>query len=58
MKVIKKHIKKGYPNIFRQMVRDKTKELEKANFEHFKVKHKYNFVDPDTSTHIQIVGRI
>ena len=29
----------------------KTKELEKADFEHFKVNHKYNFVDPDTGIH-------
>ena len=25
----------------------KTKELEKAGFQHFKVNHKYNFVDPE-----------
>ena len=36
----------------------KTQELEEAGFEHFKVNHRYNFVDPDTGVHTQTVERM
>ena len=55
---IKKHIKKGttiYSDSWRAY---KTKELEKAGFEHFKVNHKYNFVNPDSGVHTQTVERL
>jgi transposase-like protein len=58
MKEIKKHIKKGttiYSDSWRAY---KTAELEKAGFEHFKVNHKYNFVDPETGAHTQTVERM
>lgn len=36
-----------------------TEELEEAGFEHFKVNHKYNFVNPDDpSVHTQTVERM
>ena len=48
MKKIKNHIKND-PTIYSDSWRAyKTKELEKAGFESFKVNHKYNFVDPNT----------
>ena len=58
MKEIKKHIKKGTTICSDGWRAYKTEELNKANFEHFKVNHKYNFVDPNAGTHIQIVERI
>lgn len=36
----------------------KTQELERAGFEHFKVNHRYNFVDPETGAHTQTVERM
>lgn len=53
-----REIKKGttiFPDSWRAY---KTAELEKVGFEHFKVNHKYNFVDPDTGTHTQTVERM
>ena len=35
-----------------------TKELKKANFDHFKVNHRYNFVDPETGVHTQTIERM
>ena len=36
----------------------KTDELELAGFEHFKVDHRFNFVDSQTGAHTQPVERI
>jgi len=36
----------------------KTEELENAGFQHFKVKHRYNFVYPGTIIHMQNIGRL
>lgn len=37
----------------------KTEELEEAGFEHFKVNHKYNFLNPDDpNIHTQTVERM
>jgi transposase-like protein len=36
----------------------KTNDIEEAGFEHFKVNHKYNFVDPTTGVHTQTVERM
>lgn len=36
----------------------KTDELLNAGFQHFKVNHKYNFIDPATSTHTQNIERL
>jgi transposase-like protein len=58
MHEIKKHIEKGttiYSDSWRAY---KTKELENAGFEHFKVNHKYNFVDPTTGAHTRAVERM
>lgn len=58
MAEIKKHIKKGstiYSDSWRGY---KTKELEKAGFDHFKVNHRYYFVDPNTGAHTQTVERM
>ena len=58
MTEIKKHIKDG-STIFSDSWRAyNTIELEKAGFKHFKVNHKYNFVDPETGTHTQNVERM
>ncbi|XP_035224743.1 uncharacterized protein LOC118197352 [Stegodyphus dumicola] len=35
-----------------------TEKLEEESFEHFKVNHKYNFVDPETGTHTQKIERL
>jgi transposase-like protein len=37
---------------------DTTEDLHNAGFEHFKVKHKYNFVNPDTGVHMQNTERM
>ena len=36
----------------------KTAKLEKSGFEHFKVNHRFNFVDPKTGAHTQNVERM
>ena len=36
----------------------KTEELINAGFEHFKVNHRYNFIDPQTSAHTQTIERL
>ena len=36
----------------------KTEDLEKAGFEHFRVNHTYNFVDPNDGTHTQHIERL
>lgn len=58
MAEIKKHIKKSstiYSDSWRAY---KTNELEQAGFEHFKVNHNYNFIDPETDAHTQNVERM
>ena len=49
MKEMKKHIRKVI--YFNGWGVYKIKELKEADFEHFKVNHKYKFVNPDTGTH-------
>ena len=36
----------------------KTNDLEDAAFTHYKVNHRYNFVDPETGVHTQTVERM
>ena len=36
----------------------KTEELEEAGFEHYKVNHKYHFVDSDTEANTQKIERL
>lgn len=58
MDAIREHIKPGtiiYSDSWRGY---KTKELENAGFNHFKVNYRYNFVDPETGTHTQTVERM
>ena len=55
---IMNHIKDGIIIYFDSWYAHKTNKLEKGGFKRFKVNHKYDFVDPDTSTHKQTVERI
>lgn len=36
----------------------KTEELEEAGFDHKKVNHHFNFVDPETGAHTQMIERM
>ena len=36
----------------------KTDEWLNAGFQHFKVNHRYNFIDPETSIHTQTIERL
>ena len=36
----------------------KTDELQEAGFEHYKVNHRFNFVDPETGVHTQNIERM
>ena len=36
----------------------KTDELLNAGFQHFKVNHRYNFIDSETSVHTQTIKRL
>uniref|UniRef100_A0A0K0ETC7 DDE_Tnp_IS1595 domain-containing protein n=1 Tax=Strongyloides stercoralis TaxID=6248 RepID=A0A0K0ETC7_STRER len=56
--VIKERIAEG-STIFSDSWRSyKTSELEAQGFQHFKVNHKYNFVDPESGAHTQTIGRM
>ena len=59
MKAIQENIEEG-SIIFSDCWKGyRTEELEEAGFEHFKVNHKYNFLDPDDpNVHTQTVERM
>jgi transposase len=55
---IKEHIEEGsviYSDCWRGYNSD---ELIAAGFKHYKVNHKYNFVDPETGAHTQGIERV
>ena len=58
MEKIEKHVKDGTTIFSDSWCAYKSVELEKAGFQHFKVSHKYNFVNPDTGTQTQNIERI
>lgn len=58
MKAVLEHIEEGsiiYSDSWRSY---KTEELNLAGFEHFKVNHRYNFIDPITGVHTQHIERL
>ena len=57
LKEIKENVEKESMNYSDSWKSYCSSKLEEASFEHFNVNYKYNFVDPETGTHVQNIER-
>ena len=58
LKAIKENIEKDALIYFDLQKSYCTSKLEKESFEHYKVNHKYNFVNLKTGTHVRKIERL